>query len=118
MKFGKTLLVLAVVLVAASAVAATTATVILNSPVEVNGKKLEAGQYRIALDGDTVTFSQRGSAVASAKVKLENHSGAAPYDSVVVKTNANGADAVHAINFKGKKQAAVISEDTNTTAGN
>ena len=115
MRFFRTMLAIAVMFLAVNAFAASKIT--LDHPAELNGTQLAAGEYTVKLDGDKVTFLRGKTEVATAKAKLEDHAAPSAYDSLVLSKQGNNT-VIREITFKGKKQTAVITADTNSGAGN
>jgi hypothetical protein len=65
----------------AVASAASTYKVTFYQPVEINGTKLKAGDYRVEVNGSTAVI-KKGKAMAEAPVKVENASEKYKTDSV------------------------------------
>ena len=98
----KVMLIAGVLALAASAYAANTIT--LNSPASLNGKQIDAGQYDVKVNGDTVILLRGKTEVATAKARLEDRDSKARFNAVVTKANGSGLPAITEIQFEGKKQ--------------
>lgn len=116
MKFAKLTRGLFAVLVlafTATAFAANgAATIKLFNAVQVNGKPLAAGEYKVKWDSHSpeadVTFLQDKTAVATAHAKLVDRDQAARETSVVTRLNSDGSQTIVEIRFEGKKSVLVF----------
>ena len=116
MRFARLTRVLVPVLVlalTASAFAASgSATVKLFGAVQVNGKSLAAGDYKVQWDSRSpeaeVTFLQGKKAMATAHAKLVERAQAARENAVVTRANSDGSETIIEIRFEGKKSVLVF----------
>ncbi len=112
MRFGswfKVAVVLAVVLVAISALAAEgSVSVKVNKPLDLNGKQIAAGEYKVVWtgkdDGVQVKFMDGRKEVVTAPAKLVESKDPAAYTAVIYKDGK-----LSGIDIAGKKTALVFS---------
>src|SRR6266496_215133 len=103
--FSKLLVVLLVLGLAISAVAAGAKSVELRSDSTLNGTKLAAGFYKVNVEGTgdavKVTFMQKDKVVANANGKMIDGT-VAPEFSTVVKTSNNNIEELRLAGMKSK----------------
>jgi len=98
-------------LIATSAFAAEShkATVQFLDPVQINGKKVPAGDYQVKWEGNgpsvDVTISQGKKVLATSSAKLVDLDSKSLTDAALVKNNPDGSRALTEIRFSGKKFA-------------
>lgn len=106
----KALVAVAVVLMAVSAYAASSITLL--QPATVNGKQLSPGEYNLKVSGSganaEITFYKGKTAVASAKGKFEERPTTSRYDGVVGSQNSDGTQTIKEVQFRDKKQVLVL----------
>ncbi len=112
MKTKALFLLLAIIVVTVAAVAADGAgRLILRDAVQLNGKQLAAGEYKIKWQGTgnavDVTVLKNNKPVATATAKLTELEAPSPYDSVMFRTDGNNRS-IAEIRFGGKKSAIVF----------
>ncbi len=114
MKVKALLVLFALLAVTVGAFAAEgTGKMTLRYPVQVNGKQLAAGEYKVKWQGNgpsvDVTLLNGKKTVASTTAKIKELQTPAPYDSVMYKTEGD-TKAVSEVQFGGKK-ATLIFQD-------
>jgi hypothetical protein len=113
--FSKGLVIGLAVLLAASAFAATKATLHLDNPTTVNGTALKPGDYSLRWDGTgpnvDVSIMQGKTVIAKVPAKLVELSAPANYDSAVVTQGTNGSTLTGA-RFEGKKVALQLGDSS------
>ncbi len=90
-----------------------TGKITLRYPVQMNGKQLAAGEYKVKWTGNgpsvDVTVMEGKKTVANTTAKVKELQSPAPYDSVMYKPDGNGK-AVAEVQFGGKKAALIFDE--------
>ncbi len=112
MKIKALVLLLAIMVVTVAAVAADgTGRLTVRDTVQLNGKQLAAGEYKVKWQGNgsavDVTVLRNNKPVATTSAKLTELEAPAPYDSVMYKTDGNNKN-IAEIRFGGKKAAIVF----------
>lgn len=102
------------VLLASSALAATKANLHLNSPTQINGTTLKAGDYKLEWDGTgpnvDLSIKQGKNVVAKVPAQLVDLSSPAGSDASVIERNDNGPSTLKGVRFEGKKYAIELGE--------
>lgn len=90
----------------------------LNEDVMINDKMVKKGEYRVVFNAKTeeVTLSKDGDVVYSGKAMVEVRPDKARYNSASFKSTDKGK-MLNGFTFAGDRRAVVLSEATNTTAG-
>ena len=114
-KVSKGLLLGLALLLATSAFAANKGSLSVSDPVNVNGKQLKAGDYKVTWEGNgpnvQVNIMKGNKVVATAPghvVELSN----APSDNAAVVSNDGGTRSLSEIRFSGKKYALALGGET------
>jgi hypothetical protein len=111
------LVILAAVLFATSAFAAN---ITVSQPVNLNGKQLAPGQYKVLYTGSgsdvQVNFIQGKNTVATAPARIEERDRKSNYDALVTD-DAGSSREVRQILLGGKKQVLVFSGAGGASAG-
>jgi lipopolysaccharide export system protein LptA len=121
MKYSKGgMLVGSIILMAVSAVAAMASqSLTLNQPVQVNGKQLSAGSYKLNWNGSgpdvQVQIMQGKHLVATAPAKIVEAKPKSNGDAAVIETSGGGRSLVEA-RFGGKNYKLVFGSETAQTA--
>jgi hypothetical protein len=117
MKFAtvsKSLLMGMALLLAASAFAATKASLQLSNPVMVNGTKLKAGDYKIQWEGSTgnveLSIMQGKNVVAKVPAHIVELQTPSANDAAVTRKNESGPNTLAGVRFQGKKLALELGE--------
>jgi hypothetical protein len=117
MKFAtvsKSLLMGIALLLAASAFAATKASLQLSNPVMVNGTKLKAGDYKIQWEGSTgnveLSIMQGKNVVAKVPAHIVELQTPSANDAAVTRKNESGPNTLAGVRFQGKKLALELGE--------
>ena len=113
-------LVASIVLMGVSAIAgATSQSLTVNNPVQVNGKQLGAGSYKLNWDGKgpnvQVQIKQGKHVVATAPAKIVEAQPKSNNDAAVIETNGGSRNLVEA-RFGGKNYKLVFANETAQTA--
>jgi hypothetical protein len=123
MKFAtvsKSLMMGLALLLATSAFAATKANLTLTAATDINGTKLNAGDYKVQWDGTgptvEVSILKGKNVVAKTQAKLIDLQSASPSDAAIVMKNSDGSDELAGVRFSGKKYAIEL-HDTSTNDG-
>lgn len=90
----------------------------LNEDVMINDKMIKKGEYRVVFNAKTeeVTLSKDGDVVYSGKAMVETRPDKARYNSASFKSTDKGK-VLNGFTFAGDRRAVILSEATNTTAG-
>ncbi|MBZ5720572.1 MAG: hypothetical protein LAO03_09350 [Acidobacteriia bacterium] len=116
LKISKGLLLGLALLLATSAFAANKGSLKVDEPVNVNGKQLTAGDYKVSWEGNgpsvELHIMQGKNVVATVPAKMVDLPRAASDDGAVVNTNGDGSRTLSQIRFSGKKYALAIGGDT------
>ncbi len=100
------------VLAAPAALAKGTVDFTLERPLEVGGKVVAPGSYKVSWVSHSpetdVSFTRRGKVVAEARGKMVERDAKSEADSLVTVKDSNGKDVLKEIRFAGKKTAIVI----------
>lgn len=112
MKTKALFLLLAIMVVTVAAVAADGAgKFVVRDQVQMNGKPLAAGEYKITWQGNgnkvDITVLKNNKPVATTTAKVTELEAPAPYDSVMLRTEGNNKNLTE-IRFGGKKSAIVF----------
>jgi hypothetical protein len=103
-------------LVASSALAATKADLVLQSPTSVNGTKLKAGEYKLQWDGSgpnvEVSVIQGKKVLAKVPAKVVDLSSPPENSSALIKMNDDGSRSLAGARFAGKKFAIDLQESS------
>lgn len=93
-------------------------TFMLNEDVMINDKTIKKGEYRVVFNAKTeeVTLSKDGDVVYSGKAMVEVRPDKARYNSASFKATDKGK-MLNGFTFAGDRRAVILSEATNTTAG-
>jgi len=120
-RISRGVLLLSVVLLAASAFAANKGSLELQHPAQVAGKELAPGTYKVQWEGSgdqvQLTIMQGSKQVAVASAHVVPAQVAAPSDSALINVNPDGSRSVAQIRFRGKKFALEISGEGGGVAG-
>jgi hypothetical protein len=104
--------VLALALTATAFAASSTGTITLSSAVQLNGKSLAAGEYKVKWDSHSpqadVTFLQGKTAVVTAHAKVVDDTEASLWNSVLTRDNSDGSKTLMEVHFKGKRSFLVF----------
>ena len=118
---GSLLLVLSLV-VATSALAATSGSMEISSAAMVNGKQLGAGAYQLKWDGSSpevqVSILKGRTVVATVPARLIDLKQSPSTNAVVMTKNADGSRSVSEVRFGGKKYALALGGDSAVSEGN
>jgi len=102
-------------LLATSAFAANKGSLQLQEPVNVNGTRLAAGDYKVEWDGAgpsvELSIVQGKKVVTKVPAHMVDLSGPSPSDSAVVKKNGDGSRTLSEVRFNGKKFAFALGEE-------
>jgi hypothetical protein len=117
MKFAtvsKSLLMGLALLLAASAFAATKASLQLNNPVVVNGTTLKPGDYKVQWEGSTgnveLSIMQGKTVVAKVPAHVIELQTPAGNNAAVTRKNESGPNTLAGVRFQGKKLALELGE--------
>jgi hypothetical protein len=117
MKFAtvsKSLLMGMALLLAASAFAATKASLQLNNPVMVNGTTLKAGDYKVQWEGSAgnveLSIMQGKSVLAKVPAHVIELQTPAGNNAAVTRKNESGPNTLAGVRFQGKKFALELGE--------
>jgi hypothetical protein len=112
MKFAtvsKSFVLVAALLLASSAFAATKHTLQISTPVTVNGQTLKAGDYKVQWEGTgpnvELSILQGKNVVAKAPAHIVDLPSPSSSDAAVVRRNDSGTSSLTAIRFQGKKMS-------------
>jgi hypothetical protein len=98
-----------ILLLTASAFAATQASLTLQSPISVNGSTLKPGDYKLQWEGNgpnvEVSVIQGKTVLAKLPAKVVDLNSPAAYTAAVVKKNDDGTNSLVGARFQGKKFA-------------
>ncbi len=78
----------------------------INRTARVRQSELQAGEYRLKIDGSAVTVEKNGKTVAETQGRWEERATKAPYSSVLL--DASGQ--IKEVRFAGEKRILVFSE--------
>jgi hypothetical protein len=112
----KTMVLCFALFVSTSLFAATSGSMKLTQPVQLNGTQLKPGEYKVTWEGTgpevTVSVVKGKDVVAktSARLKTLDKNGAS--DATVLQKNADGSTSLNGIRFGGKKVALEFAEET------
>ena len=99
---------------ASSAFAASKANLTLNNPTNVNGTKLNAGEYKLEWDGSgpnvEVSILQGKKVVAKVPAKVVDLDKAPSNNAALLKQNGDGSTTLSGVRFQGKKYALEMGE--------
>jgi hypothetical protein len=102
-------------LLAASAFAATKASLQLGRPVTVNGTTLQPGDYKVQWEGDgpnvQVSILQGKNVVAKAPAHMVELQTPAAYDAAVTRKSDSGPNSLTGIRFHGKRLSLELGEN-------
>jgi hypothetical protein len=101
-------------LLAASAFAASKASLQLNNPVTVNGTTLKAGDYRVQWEGTgsnvEVSILQGRTVMAKLPARVVDLQSPSSDNAAVTRKNDSGPNSLTSIRFQGKKFALELAE--------
>ena len=108
----KGLLLSLALLLATSAFAANKGSLSISSPVNVNGKQLQAGDYKVTWEGNgpnvELNIMKGNKVVATAPAHLTDLSKAPSDNAAVVSNDGNGTRTLTEIRFSGKKYSLAL----------
>ena len=81
-------------------------TININQPAKLGTAKLEAGEYRLMIDGDKATVQKGKQVVAQSNGRWEDRDTKSVYDAVLL----NNSGQVSEVRFAGQKKVFVFSE--------
>lgn len=81
-------------------------TISINQSAKVGSAKLEAGEYRLMIDGDKATVQKGKQIVAQSNGRWEDRDSKSNYDAVLL----NDSGQVSEVRFAGQKKVFVFSE--------
>jgi hypothetical protein len=117
MKFAtvsKSLLMGWALLLASSAFAANKASMLLQSPVTINGATLKPGDYRVEWDGSgsnvELSITQGKKVLAKVPAHVVDLQTASNSDATVIRRNDDGTNSLTGVRFGGKKFALEVGE--------
>ena len=117
MKFAtvsKSLVMGLVLTLASSAFAASKANLTLNNPTNINGTKLQAGDYKLEWDGSgpnvEVSIVQGKKVLTKVPAKIVDLDKAPGNDAALLKQNSDGSTTLSGARFQGKKFALELGE--------
>jgi len=105
--------VVGVVLAGATSVFASSGTLTVSEPVQVNGKTIAAGEYKVKWEGTgatEVSILKGKEVVATAPARLVEMEKAPSADAAVLEKNSDGTRTVKEIRFGGKKFAIALGD--------
>jgi hypothetical protein len=121
MKFAtvsKSLVLGLAVLLASSAFAATKANLHLDNPTNINGTKLNPGDYKLVWDGTgpdvEVSIMQGKTVCAKAQAKVVDLASPAANNAAVVSKNNDGTKSLAGARFEGKKFALELADGSDS----
>lgn len=97
-------LLAALALVVSTFAKPVTKTINITQPAKIGKADLQAGEYRLLIDGDKVTVQKGKEVVAQCEGRWEDRSQKSLYDAVLI--NANGQ--VQEVRFAGQKRVLVF----------
>ncbi len=116
MKFTKSVVLSLALLLSTSLFAASSGSLNVTQPIQLNGTQLKPGSYKVTWEGTgpEVTVSVMKGKEVVAKVpahvkELDKNSGS---DATLLQKNADGSTSLNGIRFSGKKIALEFAEDT------
>jgi len=109
---SKMLVVAALFAFSVSAFAGSSKNVTLLSETNVNGTTLKPGDYKVSVEGSSVTFAQGKKALATSAGKLVDADTKASRNAIVTRSGK-----LVRIEFGGKKQQIVLEEGAGSMAG-
>ena len=108
-KVSKSLAMGLALLLASSAFAATKATLNLQTPTNINGTKVKAGEYKIQWEGSgpnvEVSIMRGKNVLAKVPAKVVDLNSAADSNAAIVTRNDDGTSTLAGARFEGKKFA-------------
>lgn len=91
-----------------------TKNVVVEDPVELAGKTLQPGQYKVEWQGNgpavKVKFLQYGNRVLTAPARVAHLQKKAPYDAVVETTKNNGKKTISEIEWNNQREALMFGQ--------
>jgi hypothetical protein len=112
---GKAAVLGMVLAVATSMFAASSGTLTVSEPVQINGKTIAAGEYKVKWEGTSnteVSILKGKQVVATATARVVEMSSAPHSDAAVLSKNADGTRTLKEIRFGGKKQSLALGEES------
>jgi hypothetical protein len=110
MKFAtvsKSVVMASALLLAASAFAATKASLTLQSSTTINGAKLKPGEYKLEWEGSgpnvEVSISQGKKVLATVPARVVDLNSPSPNNAAVLRMNGDGTSTLAGARFEGKK---------------
>ena len=108
-KVSQSLVMGLALLLASSAFAATKATLNLQTPTNINGTKVKAGEYKIQWEGSgpnvEVSIMRGKNVLAKVPAKVVDLNSAADSNAAIVTRNDDGTSTLAGARFEGKKFA-------------
>jgi len=108
-KVSQSLMMGLALLLASSAFAATKATLNLQTPTNINGTKVKAGEYKIQWEGSgpnvEVSIMRGKNVLAKVPAKVVDLNSAADSNAAIVTRNDDGTSTLAGARFEGKKFA-------------
>ncbi len=87
-------------------------TIKLFQSASLNGKTLEAGEYKVKWERNSaeadVTFSQGKKEITKVHGKFVERDQPSPYSAIVTKRNGDGTETITELRFEGKKEVLVL----------
>src|SRR5713226_6356951 len=115
MKLTKVVVASLVLLLSTSLLAASSSSLNLSQPVQLNGTQLKAGDYKVTWEGTgpEVTVSVMKGSTVVAKVPAHVKEAEKNFDSnaTLLQKNADGSTSLNGIRFSGKKIALQFAEE-------
>jgi hypothetical protein len=111
---GKAAVLFVVLAVGTSVFASTSGTLTVSEPVQINGKTIAAGEYKVKWEGSgntEVSILKGKTVVATAPARLVEMDKASSADAAVLLKNNDGSRTVKEIRFGGKKYALAFGEE-------
>lgn len=103
-------------LLSTSLFAATSGSMKLNQPVQLNGTQIQAGEYKVTWEGTgpevTVSVLKGKEVVAKTSAHLKELPKNGDSDATVLQKNADGTTSLNGIRFGGKKVTLEFAEET------
>jgi hypothetical protein len=112
----KTMVLCFALLLSTSLFAATSGSMKLTQPVQLNGTQLQPGDYKVTWEGTgpevTVSVMKGKEVVAKTSAHLKELDKNGPADATVLQKNADGSTSLNGIRFGGKKVTLEFSQET------
>jgi hypothetical protein len=115
MKVTKMIVLSLALLMSTSLFAASSGSLSLTAPVQLNGTQLKPGEYKVTWEGNgpdvTVSVMKGREVVATAPAHVKDLDKKFAADAAVLQKNADGSTSLNAVRFSGKKIALEFSGD-------